>query len=445
MIKYISILIGLFFCTNAHADPTISNVSGVFKNLSTVTISGTAFGTKSTASPAYWNTFDLESGERATGLSGTTRGVISTTQKRGTKSLLYSFDCDASSSCSEQFIRDVYGFGNDGADTIFISQWVYLDTTGSTTGNAPDGDQWQWKSIVVGTEPSGYFSATANYTSAGFQNWYFLDGTPRWGNTNGAVYYNGLTSSGGWGLPSDAYLFGQWQRIDITLKRSSAAGASDGVIRLERLGRATRVVGESTTAVTHDADDLPWRNVGIGQAIASIYNNMHLVLKVFYDDLYIDNTLARIELCSESEWALRTHCEIQKPTDWSTSSTSIQFNSGSITGNAYLYVVDSSGSASNPIQITIGTSEAKTDFAAPVVTLSSNGANRQGNAATVTLTANETATIYYTTDGTTPTASSAEYSSPLTIKPGVTLKYFAKDESNNTSPIATNKLSWPCK
>ena len=46
---------------------------------------------------------------------------------------------------------------------------------------------------------------------------------------------------------------------------------------------------------------------------------------------------------------------------------------------------------------------------------------------TVTLSANKPAIIYYTTDGSTPTTSSAVYSSPMTISASTNLNYFAKD------------------
>lgn len=55
----------------------------------------------------------------------------------------------------------------------------------------------------------------------------------------------------------------------------------------------------------------------------------------------------------------------------------------------------------------------------------------------VVLTSNETATIYYTTDGTTPTTSSAVYSSPIPINTTTTLKYFGKDTTGNAGAIQT--------
>ncbi len=47
------------------------------------------------------------------------------------------------------------------------------------------------------------------------------------------------------------------------------------------------------------------------------------------------------------------------------------------------------------------------------------------------------ATIYYTTNGTTPTTASSVYSSPINISATTTLKFFAKDSAGNSEPVST--------
>lgn len=53
-------------------------------------------------------------------------------------------------------------------------------------------------------------------------------------------------------------------------------------------------------------------------------------------------------------------------------------------------------------------------------------------AITVQLAVNETATIYYTTDGSTPTTASTVYSGLIPINATTTLKYFARDSAGNS-------------
>jgi hypothetical protein len=73
----------------------------------------------------------------------------------------------------------------------------------------------------------------------------------------------------------------------------------------------------------------------------------------------------------------------------------------------------------------------------PPVTTATPGGGTYTSPQTVTLTANEPATIFYTTNGTTPTTSSAVYSTPLSIPATTTLKYFAVDTTGNVEAVKT--------
>jgi poly(hydroxyalkanoate) depolymerase family esterase len=74
---------------------------------------------------------------------------------------------------------------------------------------------------------------------------------------------------------------------------------------------------------------------------------------------------------------------------------------------------------------------------APTITPSLAG-NTFGGPVTVSLTSNDaTASIYYTTDGTTPTTASAKYSAPLTFSATTTLKYFGNNTAGYSSQVQT--------
>jgi len=82
---------------------------------------------------------------------------------------------------------------------------------------------------------------------------------------------------------------------------------------------------------------------------------------------------------------------------------------------------------------------APADSTAPTTTASPTGGSYNSDQS-VTLTANEPATIYYTTDGSTPTTSSTSGSSPvsgISITTTTTLKFFAKDTAGNTESVKT--------
>lgn len=76
------------------------------------------------------------------------------------------------------------------------------------------------------------------------------------------------------------------------------------------------------------------------------------------------------------------------------------------------------------------------DTTAPVTTASPLGGTYSGSV-TVTLTVNEAATTYYTTNGSTPTTASAVYSAPLAFSATTTLKYFSRDTAGNSETVKT--------
>ena len=76
------------------------------------------------------------------------------------------------------------------------------------------------------------------------------------------------------------------------------------------------------------------------------------------------------------------------------------------------------------------------DTVSPTTTASPPGGTYYG-ARIVTLTANESATIYYTTDGSIPTTSSPIYSGLITISATTTLRFFAVDLAGNQESIKT--------
>ena len=53
----------------------------------------------------------------------------------------------------------------------------------------------------------------------------------------------------------------------------------------------------------------------------------------------------------------------------------------------------------------------------------------------VTLSMSKSGTVYYTTDGSTPTTASRQYTGPITVDSTTTLKFIAVDTAGNTSPV----------
>jgi chitodextrinase len=112
--------------------------------------------------------------------------------------------------------------------------------------------------------------------------------------------------------------------------------------------------------------------------------------------------------------------------------------SGLTASTQYTFTVKAKDAANNVASgtsVTVTTS-APADTTAPTVT-ASPAAGTYTSAQSVTLTANETATIYYTTNGTTPTTASTVYTGPISISATTTLQFIGKDTAGNTStPVA---------
>jgi hypothetical protein len=106
-----------------------------------------------------------------------------------------------------------------------------------------------------------------------------------------------------------------------------------------------------------------------------------------------------------------------------------------VSGTQYTFRVvalDYAGNRSTPATVVATTK----DTTAPTVS-SSVAAGYYNSTQTVTLTSNEPATIYYTLDGSTPTTSSSQYSTPLTVSSSTTLKFFGKDTAGNSQTVQT--------
>ena len=97
--------------------------------------------------------------------------------------------------------------------------------------------------------------------------------------------------------------------------------------------------------------------------------------------------------------------------------------------------VDLAGNLSAPANATL-----TIDTVAPVVSATPPGGSYPG-AQSVTLTANEAAAIYYTTDGSAPTTASTAYTGAIPIAASTTLNYIGIDTAGNTSAVATQRYT----
>ncbi len=134
---------------------------------------------------------------------------------------------------------------------------------------------------------------------------------------------------------------GPWQRFEFYWKLSTP-GLSDGAVRswLDHkngyvlTGAVTRPLSVATQKI--DNFILPAMNDEQGGEVLFEY---------YVDDVYVDTTFSRVEVCDTPTWIGRRHCEIQPVTVWTTTSVTFTGEVGTfpIGSDLYLYIIDGNG------------------------------------------------------------------------------------------------------
>lgn len=346
MTKLLNILLlFLLIPSIGHGAPSITGVSGTLTHGQTVTITGSQFGTKATAAPVTWDTFEdgtanlsatigtwetiqgftinstvgnrrhansTYQGQAQFGVDSSTKGFSGGTDQYGPWFVSYHFRLDPNwvwgRAASEAFLGNVKFFriwtSGDGSDDYVAAFHTFARTA--------ESDE-----VITGTE----------YCPGGNSDFDYV-----WQNFTADVTN------------------GSWHRIDLEYRESSASNSANGVAKIYFDGK---LISSQTSLVTRCTGASTPKRV----SLAGLYNSWGDGGPYYYwqDDTYIDNSWARVELCPGSTWATRGKCELQPPTSWGDTSISLTLNQGSFDANAtaYLYVVDSTGAVSPSREITI--------------------------------------------------------------------------------------------
>ena len=136
-------------------------------------------------------------------------------------------------------------------------------------------------------------------------------------------------------------------------------------------------------------------------------------------------TITKIEVgfgSSDGSNAITTDVQTYSNGTWTGSASSVKFTVGGTSGHRKIA----------SIAVTYG--NAAVEVATPVIA----GETPFTESTQVSITcATQGASIYYTVDGTTPTANSTAYSAPFTLTESATVKAIAYDANNNASSVAT--------
>ena len=346
---------------DAFAAPAITGVSGTIKGGESVTISGSGFGTKATAAPKKFDTFDngvngtpLNARDGSWRIYECANGGNPNPNCDG-QGALYSNAFAHSGSLSvgrrivnfENFNTNYYTYPQPSTE-MFISYWW-------RTANADSSDKTIIKMSRINSSTAagggGVYNGAGGTTLGGTFDLMSGSGPYCAFNNGTAMQELFFSTTDGSVARLATPPRNTWIRVDMH-KKLSSPGVSNGAISINMLGvdsasnmaAMTRAAGKSFLLDT----------VLLGLEDGAAANHSY---EMYIDDMYIDTTPARIEICNSSTWNARTSCEIQPATSWSASSVTFTGNQGSIAASSsrYLYVVDSTGAAnSNGYPITFG-------------------------------------------------------------------------------------------
>lgn len=318
----------ILFTVQAFADPVITGVSGTLKHGSTITITGAGFGQKDPAPPIIWA--DFEDGK----LNPSKLGQM----KRWSGSVEYSnfaITTENQAPHSQYSVVGVYS--------------PRIHTFSFEVVNPPEKGGW--------TRVYNFQKRYYDFDHTGNQNfWMLLPGTnggtgfgATWDSEggrcgNGAEGYAGGVIGSYQGTP---YTKHQWFTEEFTWQFEGGTGRNldgtrgpggTGIWDYTRNGRKVQHRENVNNGPIHPTR-LIADNYIAEQALPPEGS------KVYMDDIYIDDTYARVMIGNASTLARSTVREIQIPSTWSDVSITVMLNQGGFIefDRVYLYVIDANG------------------------------------------------------------------------------------------------------
>ncbi len=295
-----------------------------------IVIKGTAFGTRTAATPVIWE--DFESGTVGTSLAtgGWSVGTSANLPPIYSSELAYSGGIagmsDFPAGSVAQSTCCAYKSGLS-LDEVYVSYHVFIRRNSGV----------QTRNLKLLRVHSGAID--------------FLHGDPNIGMTNqnsgGQIYASGETNWSGYVGE------GTWHRVELYAKLSSVDqcdGAWEGWIDQRPIAYQDRSMLAKSSYSTNR-----FRFVALPIYCAHDEGGDY---DVFYDDVYVDSSRARVELGDTPDWYQCTKREIQRVTDWHTSSVAFTVRPGQFreADLVYVFVVDASGNASEGVPIVLAPS-----------------------------------------------------------------------------------------
>jgi hypothetical protein len=356
------IVIAILFIPQVFAVPDIISIDGQVMHEENITITGSGFGTKQITTPLIIETFEPYS-----------VGQMLNTITAAGSPLIY--DSNNPSSDPNPSVISASPLSRPGKSAHFtyvrgtgygLAKWLYKEMPILTTSRHIMLDAWVYATVeenwteednlggpqlkVFGfVNGAPYWNSTAG---TGLCQQIFVNGSTQWANslhehhpyragTNNATTF--ATSSYGSPVVQND---GQWSHIRYYLDTGEFDVSAPPYTGSSKLYRGNILVQSAA---------VQWYQTGFTGRIngfrAGSYtgNTATSHVEVYWDNIYVDNSWARVEIGNNQNYALSTHTEIQIPhTTWNDSTIQFTVNLGNFNTSEqlYLFVVDEGGVAS---------------------------------------------------------------------------------------------------
>lgn len=323
------------------SEPTIGTAT---LNGASSTIAGCNFGVKSPAAPLVWDS--LESGA----VVGLPISANNADWNKYADTLDPEWSDDwahggtYSAKAPDRGMCFLYPEGIEPSAELYMTNWIYSVGIDLNEFHANKGNR------INSSEDAGgggvYNGAGCNNFGKGGSS---MPQPPKvWPETSLGMEYNPSSTQYVANAGSFEFEWNTEQRLEAYVKVSSA-GTANGT----NIGGCVGVGADTLSAIVNRAAGETWlvdtALFGLGQTC----NPTCGVYDVYIDDLYVDNTRARIELGNASVFEDCTHREIQIPSSWYDTGITFTYNPGSFGSSetVYLFVVNADGEVSNGYEV----------------------------------------------------------------------------------------------
>jgi len=358
LVPLVVILATLLAPVAVMAQPSVSGSSGEFDNDGSVWILGSDFGSKSTAAPIRWDNFDngvdstyIQTGGYWTSLQGGAcpdsikpRYMDEYLRNGSGLNAYVGLQHNDNYSQYNMFYRSNIDFATN--NKALVCFWVRYDF--GVPNNGHQIKLWRVSHDAPYTDQETYPNIFFNDSGPVPGGWDRYQFSPRAGCGEGAESIGGSRPT----LLTWVRVMLEWDFGEVNVGDTGELTIwHDNVVQCTEDGLLS-----GQTFICH-ADQTP-HSVSFGQYAGNTPDTD--IANEYFDDIYIDNTWARVEIGNASTYSESDHKEMQIPSYWASDGDSIQItvNTGSFVEDdeAYLFVVDSDGDVSSGYQLIIGSS-----------------------------------------------------------------------------------------